>query len=365
MTAGNPHFSRQANNICLQLPKGNHLMSEKVIVNTINEKITSWLDRNRDAFGRKILCSGIDVRTAVHISHLFPDSSIVLLIDDPAEEKEGALNEPLMIRQDIKAYQGGLFDTVVCFTDAPLKPAESLTDRDKITDYSGHWLYGNTPYPDPERGSLYLYRASRLMDYYESAAGILRNHLKRGGTLLHLVRSEHDEHLLGYCLALASEEMNVDPSHIRQILCRENGASVILQGIRAVAGERTNTGALIAENLNFSLDRMNTAAVELQGHDAEILLQADMSGLIRGYHLYQKDSLAGKLALYTSANRKDVIYYFTDVQGDVPYLRRFHTDDKDKLLRHMVGELHRQKASDSTVHWVELVLNDDWSESEK
>ena len=68
-------------------------MSEKVIVNTINEKITSWLDRNRDAFGRKILCSGIDVRTAVHISHLFPDSSIVLLTDDPAEEKEGAVKD--------------------------------------------------------------------------------------------------------------------------------------------------------------------------------------------------------------------------------------------------------------------------------
>ena len=72
----------------------------------------------------------------------------------------------------------------------------------------------------------------------------------------------------------------------------------------------------------------------------------------------------GKLALYSSANRPNVIYYFTDVQGAVPYLRRFHTEDRQKVLRHMVGELHRQKAADSNISWHELTLNDDWSETE-
>lgn len=330
-------------------------MSERPIINNVNEKITAWLDKNRDAFGRKILCAGIDLRIAVHLSHLFPESSIVYLTDQEADLSDKDLRGPLVIRDRIETYQGGLFDTVVCFPEEPLCPA---------AETGSSWIHGDKPYPAIERGTLYLNRVSLLMDYYENGAAILRRHLRNGGTLFNLVRSGHDEHLLGYCFALASEEMQIDPAFIRQIHCREEGKSLTLQAIRAEAGARSEISSLIAGNLNFSLDRMNTAEVELQGHDAEILLQADLSGLIRGYHIYQGEDLMGKLALYSSANRPNVIYYFTDVQGDVPYLRRFHTEDRQKVLRHMVGELHRQKAADSNISWHELTLNDDWSETE-
>ena len=201
------------------------------------------------------------------------------------------------------------------------------------------------------------------MEYFEKTAGILRRNLREGGTLLNLVQSEHDEHLLGYCLSLAAEGMEVSPS-VKQILCRKNGERVTLQAIRAAACGRTDINALIAENLNFSLDRMDTSAEEVEGEKAAVLLQADASELVRGYNIYQEDNLMGKLAVYTSVQRPDVLYYFTDIQGDVPYLRRFHTEDQKKLIRHMVGELHRQKAADKSVSWRELVLNDDWSEGE-
>lgn len=328
----------------------------------VNEKVTGWLEKNRDAFGRKILCAGIEISAAVHLSRLFPDSSIVCLTDQNPSEADRDLKGPLVIQSPIEDYDGGLFDTVVCFSAEPLLPPHLR--KDDAAGPSRQWLHGDQTYPVMERGTLYLRRASLLMEYYENAANILRRHLRDGGTLLNLVRSEHDEHLLGYCFALASEEMNVHPSSIRQILCRENGKRLTMQAIRATAGERSRVSELIAENLNFSLDRMNTAANELEEKDAEILLQADAASLIRGYHLYQGDDLKGKLALYASSGRKDVIYYFTDVEGDVPYLRRFHKDDKEKVLRHMVGEMHRQKAADKNVKWHELVLNDDWSETE-
>ena len=88
-------------------------MSERPIINNVNEKITAWLDKNRDAFGRKILCAGIDLRIAVHLSHLFPESSIVYLTDQEADLSDKDLRGPLVIRDRIETYQGGLFDTVV------------------------------------------------------------------------------------------------------------------------------------------------------------------------------------------------------------------------------------------------------------
>ena len=52
------------------------------------------------------------------------------------------------------------------------------------------------------------------------------------------------------------------------------------------------------------------------------------------------------------------------MEGDQPYLRRFHEGDRDKVVRHMVGELHRQKAGDKSISWKQLELQDDWSETE-
>jgi hypothetical protein len=201
------------------------------------------------------------------------------------------------------------------------------------------------------------------MDYYEKTAGAHRRHLREGGTLLNLVLSEHDEYLLGYCLSLAAEGMAVSPS-VKQILCRRGGERVTMQAVRAAAGGRTDVSALLADNLNFNLDRMDTSAEELEGKKAEVLLQADASQLVRGYRIYLKEEAMGKLAVYTSVQRADVLYYFTDIRGDVPYLRRFHTEDRRKLLQHMAGELHRQKAADKNINWHEIVLNDDWSEQE-
>ena len=332
----------------------------------IDEKTINWLDKNRDAFGKKILCAGVGTRTAQHISHQVPDSLVVFLTSEGQEVKKApdGLNEPLTVKADPADYEGGLFDTVVFCPAETLDLPEHGKDGVSFPDKSPHLIHGGRDFPRPERGALYLSRAAVLMNYYEHAAEVLCRHLQRGGTLLTLVRSEHDEHLLGFCLALAAQEMEVDARMIRQILCREGDKRVVLQGIRARAGGRTDIGVLIAENLNFSLDRMNTAADELQGHDAEILLQADISQLLRGYHIYRDNRLMGKLCVYDSLQRPDVLYYFTDVEGDTPYLKRFHTQDRDKIIRHMVGELHRQKAVDKSVSWRELKLNDDWSETE-
>ena len=202
------------------------------------------------------------------------------------------------------------------------------------------------------------------MEYYEEQAHLPGRHLKPGGTLFNLVQSERDEYLLGYCLALAAEELSVDPSSIRRILCRRDGKRLVLHGIIAFAGGRTDIQSLIAGSRNDSLDRMNTTAPDYEGRDAEIMLQADAGELLRGYHIYQKEQLMGKLAVYSSVQREDVIYYFTDVAGDTPYLKRFHTQDRETVIRHMVGELHRQRAADKNVHWAQLELHDDWSETE-
>lgn len=337
------------------------MTSENLNIDNINIKIINWLDKNRDGFGRKILCSGLPVEAAEHIAHVFPDASIVMLADETPEKAESGLVQPLVIRADLKDYDGGMFDTVIALTPGPLCPAD--TGPDSAAGSSRPGLQADIPYPQLNRGSFYLHRASLLMEYFEKNAGILRKNLREGGTLLNLVLSGHDEHLLGYCLALAAEGMAVSPS-VRQILCRRNGERVTMQAVRASAGGRTDVTALIAENLNFNLDRMDTGAEELEGKKAEILLQADASQLVRGYNIYQEEELMGKLAVYTSVQRADVLYYFTDIRGDIPYLRRFHTEDRKKLLRHMVGELHRQKAADKSVSWHELVLNDDWSEQE-
>lgn len=340
----------------------NGMTSENPHMDNANEKIINWLDKNLDAFGRKILCVCLDIQAARHIAHVFPEASIVLLTSEsPAPEAEGGLVQPLVIRTELKDYDGGLFDTVVALTPQPLCPPDAAGNSASGSGQNS--LQADLPCPQFNRGAFYLHRASLFMEYFEKNAGILRKNLREGGTLLNLVYSEHDEHLLGYCLSLAAEGMEVSPS-VRQILCRKNGERVTMQAIRAAAGGRTEINALIAENLNFNLDRMDTSAEEVEGKKAEILLQADASQLVRGYNIYQKDDLMGKLAVYTSVQRADVLYYFTDIQGDVPYLRRFHTEDQKKLIRHMVGELHRQKAADKNVSWHELVLNDDWSEHE-
>lgn len=327
----------------------------------INEKINGWLDKNREAFGGRILCVDLDLRIATHLAHLFPGASIAVLTKEKPADADTGPGLPLVIETSLEEYDGGLFDTIVSFSSAPLCPA--FSEKNNAQETASAPGQEDKAYPVTRRGTLYLYRASLLMEYYEKTAGLLRRHLREGGTLLSLVPSEHDEHLLGYSLALAAEGMQVSPA-IRQILCRSKGKRVTLQALKAIAGGSTQITSLIAENLNFNLDRMDTGAEELEGKEAEILLQADLSGLVRGYHLYQGDKFMGKLAVYTSALRPDVLYYFTDVEGDVPYLRRFHTEDRQKLIRHMVGEMHRLKASDKQVRWQELVLNDDWSETE-
>ena len=324
--------------------------------NNIVEKINRWIDKNKDLFGGKILCSGIDPECARHISRLFPASAVVCLEpsrDEGSGEKtddragEGSLSGPLFLCGDLKSYEGGKFDTVLSLGVAPLRP-----------------LQPGDSFPVWKRGTLYLRRASLLMDYYEEEVHSLQKHLRPGGSLLSLVRSEQDEYFLGYCLAAAAEGLAVDTASVRQISCMENGEKQVLQGFTAMEGGRTDISALLAGNLNYSLDRMNTAAEELQGRQAEVMLQADIAELIRGYHLYQGESFKGKLAVYSSAQRQDVIYYFTDVEGDQPYLRRFHEGDRDKVVRHMVGELHRQKAGDKSISWKQLELQDDWSETE-
>ena len=320
--------------------------------NNLSEKMNRWIDRNKEVFGRKILCSGIGAESARHLSHLFPAASIICLGDKAEKTPENihqnnSLTGPLFMSGDLLSYEGGKFDTVLSLDASPLCPAEPGLD-----------------FPAWERGTLYLRRAAILMDHYENRVQSLQKHLRPGGTLLSLVRSDHDEYFLGYCLAAAAEGLEIDIASIRQILCVENGKKQILQGFAARDGGRTDINSLLAENLNHSLDRMNTAAEELHGKQAEIMLQADVSGLLRGYHIYQGSDLKGKLGVYTSAQRPDVIYYFTDAEGDGPYLRRFHESDRDKLIRHMVGELHRQKASDKNIQWKQLELQDDWSETE-
>lgn len=326
--------------------------SEKNTTNdNITEKINRWLDRKKDLFGQKILCIGTGAETARHLAHIFPRASIVCLTEDAVSGAPQAPGDPLLIQGDAKSYQGGLFDTVVALASSPLKGAAAA-------DGAG------AAFPVWERGTLYLRRASLLMDHYEEEMQALRRHLRQGGSLLSIVRSEHDEYLLGWCLAAAAEGLAVDASDVRQIQCMEKGRRQVLQGVCAREGSRTDIGALLASNLNYSLDRMNTAAEELQGRDAEIMLQADAASLLRGYHIYQGAELKGKMGVYASAQRPDVLYYFTDVEGDEPYLKRFHTDDRDKLIRHMVGELHRQKAVGKDISWKQLELQDDWSETE-
>lgn len=341
--------------------KEKRMTSENPNTDNVSTKIISWLDKNRDGLGRKILCSGLPMQAAEHIAHVFPDAVIVFLTDHDPAEIGRSLEQPLVIRSGLGDYDGGMFDTVISVASEPLCPPDP--DRNGAPAPDSHNPSDAVPCPQPDRGTFYLRRAALLMDYYENTAETHRRHLREGGTLLSLVLSEHDEYLLGYCLSLAAEGMAVIPS-VRQILCRKDGERVTMQAVRAAAGGRTDVNALLAENLNFNLDRMDTSAEEMVGKKAEILLQADASQLVRGYRIYLKEEPMGKLAVYTSVQRADVLYYFTDIQGDVPYLRRFHTEDRKKLLRHMLGELHRQKAADKNVSWHELVLNDDWSEQE-
>ncbi len=337
------------------------MSSENPSIDNINTKIIGWLDKNRDGFGRKILCSGLPMQAAEHIAHVFPDAVIVFLTDHDPAEITRSLEQPLVIRAGLGDYDGGMFDTVISLIFEPLCPPHP-----DMSDGAGPDPGQPSPAPacpQPDRGTFYLRRAALLMDYYEKTAGAHRRHLREGGTLLNLVLSEHDEYLLGYCLSLAAEGMAVSPS-VKQILCRRGSERVTMQAVRAAAGGRTDVSALLADNLNFNLDRMDTSAEELEGKKAEILLQADASQLVRGYRIYLKEEAMGKLAVYTSVQRADVLYYFTDIRGDVPYLRRFHTEDRRKLLQHMAGELHRQKAADKNINWHEIVLNDDWSEQE-
>lgn len=332
------------------------MSADSSVHSSLYEKTCRWLDQNKEFFGDKILCTGIDAATAGHLARMFPRAMIVCLTGSSRDEdpdglqlsgRPDKLREPLWIPAAPDEYEGGLFDTLVSFAETPLCPAVPPND-----------------FPTWERGTLYLRRVSLLMDYYEKKARALRRHLRDGGSLLTLVRSDHDEYLLGFCLALAAEGMEVDPSSLRQILCREGDSRVVLQAVTARAGGRSDVTALVAENINYSLDRMNTAAEELRGRDAEVFLQAECAELIRGYHIYQGETLMGKLALYSSVQRPNVIYYYTDVAGDEPWLRRFHVQDRDKLLRHMVGELHRQKATNGEIEWYELQLTEDWQEIE-
>lgn len=320
--------------------------------NNYEEKIIGWIDKNRVLPGQKILCIGTGIEPARHLARLFPASQVVCLTGsmNPVCEDRGqdSLREPLVIKKDASSYDGGRFDTVIACGRAPLLPEDP-----------------GDSFPRWERGTFYLRKASLLMEYYEEQAHLLRRHLKPGGTLFNLVESERDEYLLGYCLALAAEELSVAPSSIRRILCRRDGKRLVLHGIIAFMGGRTDIQSLIAGSLNDSLDRMNTAAPEYEGRDAEIMLQADAGELLRGYHIYQGDQLMGKLAVYTSVQREDIINYFTDVAGDTPYLKRFHAQDRDLVIRHMVGELHRQRAVDKNVRWAELELRTDWSEAER
>ena len=161
--------------------------------NNIVEKINRWIDKNKDLFGGKILCSGIDPECARHISRLFPASAVVCLEpsrDEGSGEKtddragEGSLSGPLFLCGDLKSYEGGKFDTVLSLGVAPLRP-----------------LQPGDSFPVWKRGTLYLRRASLLMDYYEEEVHSLQKHLRPGGSLLSLVRSEQDEYFLGYCLA--------------------------------------------------------------------------------------------------------------------------------------------------------------------
>ena len=328
------------------------MAAQNIPENNLCEKTNHWIDQNRTAIGQKILCAGLPDGAVDHLTHLFPGAAIVCLKKEktPADSPESAGRSPsvLTIASDLDSYEGGLFDTVICADSAPLCPETPAED-----------------FPQWEQGTFYLRRATLLMEYYEAKAHAMRRHLRPGGTLLALVRADHDEYLLGFCFALAAEEMQLDPASLRQILCRENGGRVTLQGIAAQAGARSDIGSLVAENLNFSLDRMNTAAEQMQGREAEIFIQADAADLRRGYHLYRDGQLMGKLALYNSVQRPDVIYYFTDVVGDGPYLRRFHEQDAQKVLRHLVGELHRQKATDKSITWKELEMQDSWQEIEK
>lgn len=330
--------------------------------NNLTKKITRWLDQHSSLLGQKILLAGTDAEAACHLSRRMPEASVVFLTGSgkkagssdkntqagPAPNGSGQdMRDYLPVSADLTNYEGGLFDTVVYLGGTPLNlpaPGRSL--------------------PAWERGTLYFRKASLLMDCYEGEVQALRRHIRPGGSLLALVRSEHDEHLLGWCLAAAAEGLEIDISSLRQILCLENGEKQVLQAISAREGGRTDIGGLLAENLNYSLDRMNTAAEELQGEKAEILLQADLASLLRGYHIYQGEALRGKIAVYAAAQRPDIIYYYTDVDGDTPYLRRFHIQDQDKVIRHLVGELHRQKASDKSISWKQLELLDDWSEKE-
>jgi hypothetical protein len=47
------------------------MTSENPHMDNANEKIINWLDKNRDAFGRKILCVCLDMEAAAHIAHVF------------------------------------------------------------------------------------------------------------------------------------------------------------------------------------------------------------------------------------------------------------------------------------------------------
>ena len=93
-----------------------------------NEKIINWLDKNRDAFGHKILCVCLDMKAAAHIAHVFPDASIVVLTKETPAEAQSGLVQPLVIQTDLKDYDGGMFDTVIAVTPRLLSPADKDPD---------------------------------------------------------------------------------------------------------------------------------------------------------------------------------------------------------------------------------------------
>ena len=170
----------------------NMAKKEKVlpVENNLTKKITRWLDQHSSLFGQKILCVGTGAGTAEHLSGRFPKASLVLLTGSGSSNHKSEkdihtahtahgstpeLQEYLPVPGQLKDYEGGLFDTVVYLGGSSLRlPAPGRT------------------IPSWERGTLYLRRASLLMECYEEEAQALRRHIRPGGSLLAIVRSEHD-----------------------------------------------------------------------------------------------------------------------------------------------------------------------------
>lgn len=321
---------------------------------TRDSKILRRLPLRPEYFGDKILevdC-GYGIITCC-LAMCFPESSVVGCSSDPEKLAAARIlaqhfqlkNVLFQLSDSGTDFPVGKFDTVL---------TTSIDLRSAAADDKG----------SKNRFDFYFRRAFDDIDLYDALLQPYLKHLRPDAHFISVVRAEHDAAYFAYCLSLAASETEVLCDTHSQIICRENGEKICCQALIAQNGRKSSPDIMMASDLNFTLGRMDTSGKEFYDLSADVLLQSDAGNLIKGYHIYRDQRLVGKVALYDSVRNDETLWYYTNSDGDRPYLCGYHITEKDRLLRSMIGEIHRQRAMHMEFEWKEIKMSDGWTEYE-